>query len=728
MPKAIATSILVAAPLISVVAVSADRGNNLEEVVVTAQKRQESLQDAPIAISVLNAEQLTNRKIASLQDLGDGTIPSLRIQAFSNTPTSLMMAIRGNGPQDPGQITREGSVAIYIDGIYLGRAQGLGFQYADIERMEVLRGPQGTLFGRNALSGAVNIISKQPSGEFHFQQTLGAGNYGSFDSITHLDLPAFAGFKAKFDFAHTQREGWVENSAPGQADYDAYKKDGGRLALNYSTDALSVDYAFDRSRLSATQQYFQAYIDNRGLIGEERDRKSHTRSPVVPLFPTVTYIQGHALTVSWSPDDALAIKSLTGYRKLAENTNSNYGEAIYFNGLVVDDHINQDQFSQEFQAIGTFDRIEYVAGAFYYHENARERFQNLYSLDTFGIESGIPNSPIIPATTYDLFAGEFTPLRDTQADTKSWAIYSQATWTPPVLEDRLRITVGARYTIDEKTGTRNEYKRDAFRLVSNHTDPAVILDYRFNDEVSTYAKYSTGYKSGGSNSRSTDFIIYKPESVKAWELGFKSEFLDRRARLNAALFKSINRDEQIDFSDPFNASRSNTINAANNVVVKGVEIDGQLLITEGLTFSASYTGLLAHMPDQPNTAAGGVLEPFLVTQSPRHAGSAALDYQFKPRTFGSLSAHIDMTSTSPYAYSAKGFQRFDGYTLWNARITLGDIKLRDSSGKIKFAAWGKNLTNEQYVVYAYPIGEPLLVVDQAFGDPRTFGVEFTYEL
>jgi len=469
-------------------------------------------------------------------------------------------------------------------------------------------------------------------------------------------------------------------------------------------------------------------MDHGGLIGEERDRETRTRAPATPLDPTVTFLQGHAFTASWTPSEALTVRSLTAYRRLGERTNANYGAVIYFNGLVVDDKISQDQFSQELQFIGTTDRLQYVAGVYYFHENAREQFQNLYSLDTYGVESGVPNSPIIPATTWDIYAQEYTPLRDTVADTKSWAAYSQGTWTPNILDDKLELTLGLRYTHDKKHGARDWYKHDRFALSSSNTDPAVTVNYRWTDSFSTYAKYSTGYKSGGTNSRSESLTIYDPESAETYEVGSKLEFLDKRARINFSAFKTNVQDAQIDFINTHNASLSESINAQYDSTVKGVELDAQFLLTEGLIFSASYTGLVTHMPDQPNTANGGRLEPFIMTQAPRHAGSAAIDYTLQPWSIGVFSAHLDMTSTSQYAYGSKNFQRMDGYTLWNARISLGQMKLAGLRGGFKVSAWCKNITDEEYIVYAYPVGDPILNVNQSFGDPRTFGVDFTYDL
>jgi iron complex outermembrane receptor protein len=705
--------------------VAASERAALEEVIVTAQKKEESLQRAPIAISALNAEQLSQQGILSLDALGLGAIPSLRDQPFPNSPSTRTITIRGNGPADIGQATREQSVAIYLDGFYLGRAQGLSMDVADLERIEVLRGPQGTLFGRNAVGGAVSMISKRPSGEFAILQTVGTGSLNALQTITRVDLPEFGGFKAKLDYIHSSRDGWVKNSAPREHDYNEFDKDGGRISLSYElSPTVTADYFFDKSRVSATQNYFQTYIDTVGLVGEERDRQSRTRAPVVPLDPTITDQLGHGLTLTWNLSSELTLKSLTGYRKLDEETNNNYGAAIYYNGLMATGDLKQHQWSQEFQLNHQVDRWESVAGLYYFSEDVHEEVQNMFSLDTFGTP---PNSPVIPATTIDLFTGSPVPLRTVNADSKSAAAYGQSTWTPPIWDDKLRLTVGLRYTKDKKSGHRVENGSARFSVDTHHVDPLITLNYQWTDDISTYAKWSTAYKAAGVNDRSTSFAPYKNEEITSFELGSKSEFFDRRARINIALFEAKTSDMQIDFANPQNVAISVTTNGTNAVRVRGAELDFAAVPWSGSTVGLSYTYLDGHMPNQPNPLNGGQLEHFELTQTPRHASAVTFDQEFIPFNFGTLTAHLDVTSTSPYAYCPKCTQRFDGYTLLNARITLAKIAVTNSKANFSVAIWGKNLTDEEYVVYSLPVGDPLLAVDQAFGDPRTAGVDLTFK-
>lgn len=699
----------------------------LEEVIVTAQKREQSLQDAPIAISAMGSAQLEAQGITNLQSLGGGAIPALRIQPFPNSPTTLTPSIRGDGPADIGQITRESSVAVYLDGIYLSRAQSLSMEVADLERIEVLRGPQGTLFGRNAVGGAINMITKKPTGELSFEQRLGVGSYDGRTALSRLNLPEVGGLRVKLDYLHDQRDGWVKNTAPGEDDYNQYNNDGGRLAAVYAPiDNVSIEYAYENSVTRATQNYFQLYIDNGGLVGEERDRETTVRAPAVYLRPTVTKQQGHSLIVSYEQSPDITWKSLTARRTLTEDTFANYGAAIYYNGLQVSADINQKQFSQEFQFIGNTERWKTVAGVYYFYETADEHLQNRFGLDTFGfIPGNSPNTPIYPPTTFDLFTGAVAPPRDTSASSKSYAGYGQTTWTPPFLEDRLEVTMGLRYTKDAKSGKRTENGMARFRMHSDHIDPAITFNYRWNDEVSTYLRWSTAYKAGGANTRSKDFTAYKPQDSRSWEAGSKFQFLDNRARLNLAIFRTINAHSQIDFSDPTNTSLSETINAAHSVEIEGGELDAAFTPFPNLVFGLSYAYLNYDMPDQPNAVAGGRLEPFEVTQAPRHAGAFTADYSFPIEGIGTIQLHADVTSTSSYAYAAKDFQRRDSYTLLNARVSLADIAL-GGKNRLKVSVWGKNLTDQEYIIYAYPVGDPLLAVDQAFGDPRTCGIEVTY--
>jgi len=700
------------------------RSETLQEVIVTAERQARSLQDTPIAISVLNSEQMEASGITGLSSLQDGLIPALKVMPFANSPSTLVMTIRGNGPTDLGPITRDGSVATYLDGVYLGRAEGLSFEVADMERIEVLRGPQGTLFGRNANGGAVNLISKRPSGDFNLQQTVGFGSYGERRGVTHIDLPSWRDIKVKLDYVHSQRDGWVRNQNHHESNYDEYKKDGGRIAIDWSPqDALSVSYVYDNSRIASTQLYFQMWKDSIGLIGAEPDREKKTRLGVAPLDPSTTRQSGHALTINWDLADHTTLRSISSYRDLREHTLDNFAGALYNNGYIANVEVEQSQSSEELQLIGDIDRLNYILGLYLYKEDAYEAFQNQYSLDEFGVVTGVPLTPI-PVTTRNPRTGEYEPLRRVSADANSKAIYGQFQWTPPLLDERLKIIGGIRYTRDSKFGVRHLPESDTtFDLDTNHIDTSATLDYRFADHISAYVKRTTGYQAGGVNPRSQSFAPYKENTVVSWEVGLKSELFNRRLRTNADLFRADYDGIPIDYSTA-DISVTETINAKHNVRVEGGELDITALPLDGLSITASYVYLNSHMPLQPNPLQNNLLQKFAVTQTPRHSGSVSIDYNFNPLPIGVISLHMDITSTTGYSYVQTDLERNDAYTLLNARLTLSDIDI-GKAGTLKLSAYGKNLTDEPYVVMSFPV--PPIAQIQAFGDPRTYGIELTYQ-
>jgi iron complex outermembrane receptor protein len=700
----------------------------LDEVTVTAQKRSESLQAAPIAISVLNAEQLDRQAITGLEGLLGGTIPSLRVAPIGGTPTNLIIGIRGNAPTDVTEVTRDGAVGVYIDGVYLARSDTVSLDMADLDRIEVLRGPQGTLFGRNSIGGAISLVTKKPTGEWAAEQLVSMGRFNELRTLTRINLPEMAGIKAKFDYFHSERDGWVNNTAVGEADYNQYKKDGGRLSFNWqASETLSLDYSYDKSNVERVQLYLQFYRDNIGVFGEELERASETRLPVTPLDPIVVDQEGHAATLTWQASEQLTVKSISSYRTLEEDGRSNFAGILYFNGLLDLYLLDQHQYSQELQLIGDTDQFKWVAGLYYLKEDVNRFLQDSFSLDIFGL-FGDPLSPITPPTTFDaLDTGDFLPPRIIDAEARSQAIYGQVTWTPNLLDNKLHITLGGRYTEDKRDATRFETSLSESNQSYEHFDSSIVVDYNWMDNLSTYLKWGSAYKAGGVNTRSASFVAFDEEVAKTWELGLKSEFWQRRARVNMALFTTDYEDMQLDFSDPVIPTLVETINAAEVVEVSGAELDITVAPLLGLLVGFSYTYLDGDMPLQPNPLDGGALKQFFVPLAPQHAGALTLDYSFEPQSYGVLALHMDITSTDHYSYVPFGEQRTDAYSLLNARVELSDIYLGTGNGQLKASLWAKNLLDKEYIIYAFAVGEPAVSIGQAFGDPRTMGVDITYQ-
>jgi iron complex outermembrane receptor protein len=226
----------------------------LTEIVVTATKRETNLQQTPISISVMGADDLKKRHVQSLMDLADGSVPSLRISTFEARQSALTIGIRGIVPDDANQPAREQGVGVYLDGVYLGRQHGLNASLYDVERVEVLKGPQGTLFGRNTEGGALSMVLKAPTGEFGGRLQAGVGNYGSYNAQLHLDLPEYHNISIKLDGVLQHQDPTIKNPLAGQAGWNQYHRYGGRIAARWKpTSDLTIDLALT-SRATRTRR------------------------------------------------------------------------------------------------------------------------------------------------------------------------------------------------------------------------------------------------------------------------------------------------------------------------------------------------------------------------------------------------------------------------------------------------------------------------------------------
>ena len=309
------------------------------------------------------------------------------------------------------------------------------------------------------------------------------------------------------------------------------------------------------------------------------------------------------------------------------------------------------------------------------------------------------------------------------AEAESQAVYGQLTWA---LSEQLDLTLGTRYTEDTRFATRFETALQVSDQKSDHIDSKVTLNYHWSDNLATYMQWSTAYKAGGVNTRSASFTPFTEEEAKTVEIGLKSEFWQQRGRLNLALFSSDYSDLQLDFTDPFALGVVETINISKPVDVKGLELELTVSPIASLAMGLSYTYLDSHMPLQASPFDGSLTQ-FYVLMAPMHAGAMTLDYQFTPTDYGILSVHLDIMSKDSFSYNPYGEQRLDAYTLINGRVTLADINLGNRSGALRASLWGKNLTDEEYIIDAFAVGDPAVTIANAYGDPRTLGIEFVYD-
>ncbi len=776
-----------AAPVAAPVAEDQSTQDGLTEIVVTATKRETNLQKTPISIAVMNDEEIKKRHVQSLGDLGDGAIPSLRVATFESRQSALTVGMRGIVPGDANQPAREQGVGVYIDGIYLGRQHGLNAGLLDVERIEVLKGPQGTLFGRNTEGGAVNIVSRAPTGEFGGRVSAGFGNYGAYNSQVHLDLPEFAGISFKLDGAIQHQEATTKNPMEGQEGWNSFHRYGGRISARVRpVDGLTADFAVDLGRDENTPIYSQLINYNpRNLPighyvpqttdgvtkyvltsnGAKCDDKNRCIAPLpsivgvhperqkvadigVPQQPSVGKTFGVSSIIKYKVAPSLELRSITAWRTVNDAQWDNSGganrtPAFAPNGTFSRyslSKLDQRQFSQEFQAVGGFSDIDYVLGLYYFNERANDEAKtpntNKWNLD------GTAYS-IVDPLTYPLA----TVARASIAYAKSYAAYGQATWTPSSF-DNFHLTLGGRWTKDKKHGDLyiiNGKPADfSFVQENSRFDPLITAAFEPTDGVHLYAKYATGYRAGGASSRSLNYRSFDPESVKSYELGLKSEMFDRKVRFNLAGYIMNRKDSQVDFNfyilDPQTNNVRNTletVNAGGTTKIRGIEADLTVNPVQGLTLGASYAYTHVDMPLARNTVqeaenakrnppiTGEVWQKVFIVYTPKHALSGNIDYEV-PIGSGDTAVqfHLDANYSSPaYSFDNEDVKAEKSFIV-NGRLSLANIVMNDTTG-LTISAWARNLFNEQHI-YRRSNANGAVLGDYAnFNTPRTMGLEAT---
>lgn len=682
----------------------------LEEIVVTAQKREESLQDTPISIAALDSGMLERRKIASLPDMM-AVIPNLQISPHPNTGTTVRAMIRGIGEASAVQ-TRDNPVAVYVDGVYVGRGQGLGSELAELERVEVLRGPQGTLYGRNATAGAINFITKAPIlGEFGGQQSFTFGRFDEFRSRSSLNIPLGETAALNLTYARVLKDGFIDNHGPGSKRFGDVDRKGFRGALLWEPLAeFQLRYTFDATWLGDTS----LYVAQVPYYPGSAKRPSHGNAGWKALRPADSRIRGHNLTMSYEVSDNLTIRSITGYRDLIDKTNQAYnpGPVIPFLlPLYNEAWTDQKQFSEELQFIGNTleDRLKYVGGIYYFDESG----------------DGGNNT----------FITGFQGPRNFDWKNKAYAVFGEGTWTPAILDDRLHITLGARRSWD---------KRDAsvlgFSVIGNQP-PALVLQgngsrsfsdtslsgsvqFDITDSVNVFARIAEGYKTGGFNptaSTSAAFAAgFGPESLISYEAGLRSEFLDRRVRFNATVFYSDYDDIQTNVFNPNNTRIFDVINAGK-AKIKGVEADLSVLVVTGLVVSASYGHIDPEFKEVVDLGGNDITSMFRFPHAPKTSYSINADYTSPETPIGTVQVNVNyLWQDKFFGVTSQPNLIVDSYGLVNARVALLDTAGIEG---LEFAIWGKNLADKEYLATHWGFG-PVPV--GLFGDPRSYGLDASY--
>jgi iron complex outermembrane receptor protein len=756
-------------------AAAASPSDGIQDIVVTATRRETNLQKTPIAISVVNAETIRDRHVQSLLDLADGAVPSLRVATFEARQSALTVGIRGIVPFDANQTARDQGVGVYIDGVYMGRQQGLNAALFDVQRIEVLRGPQGTLFGRNTEGGALNIVTVQPSNEFSARVLGGIANYGGYNGEAHVNVPLTDTLAVKLDGVIQHQDAFVDNPLDGAYGWGYFNRVGGRASAKWEPlPGLTLTAAYDEARDENTPFYSQLINYNpRGLpvatlaqiAANGGKLPSGTIAPLSPLVVvsgpdermdeadigvpqqlSVDQTHGFVGKIAYKVSPALELRSITAWRGVTTSQWDNSGGAhrtvflpnAKFSRYSLSD-LRQTQFSQELQAVGSIPQLDYVAGLYYFNEHAREAAatpsSNQWNADgtDYLILSPTVTGPIT-SSNQGWDRGSRFVQRDSRATAKSYAAFAQATFTPEAF-DALHLTVGGRYTKDKRDGVLTTVQNRAtdfrFRFDEDRFDPMVTLAYDATPDINLYAKYATGYRAGGANSRSQTFSSFGPESVKSYEIGAKTQFWDRRVRLNLAGYIMDRKGTQIDFdnvdtnpnSPTFNLHTEETRNAPGISKIRGVEAELTVNPMQGLTLGAGYAYTYTQVPATPNPFLNNALYQVYVVYTPPSAANASIDYEF-PVAFkdGKVRVHLDGNyADAQYSFQNEPVKTQNSFIV-NGRLALADLSMTDRT-KATLSLWTRNLFDETHI-YRRSNANALVLGDYAnFNPPRTFGLE-----
>ncbi|MET0378657.1 MAG: TonB-dependent receptor [Spongiibacteraceae bacterium] len=735
---------------------------SLEEVIVTARKTEEMAQDVPIAITAIGPETIQNQKIVGLYDLQRIT-PSLNIAPDAYGPLGGLVALRGQRQGDT-LLSQSPAVGIYVDGVYQFATQGQALaNMLDVERIEVLKGPQGTLFGRNTTGGAISITNKMPSDIVEGDLKVGFGNQNRKEVAGTFNTPLWENAALRLNAQSITDDGYGKNLTTddeiGEIDNQL-----ARAALKIDpTEAFEIvvrgEYAEGET---STQPKKLVAASPTGLAGvtvaaasglflpnpafNPANPISATNAPVVPnapagaqlllnSVPTSTYdiaysmdpsqhvrSSGGSLTLSYDFNRDLTLKSISAYSESHFRAAQDSDGTIY--QLLDSDQIVRQirGYTQEFTLAGTSfdDKLDWVAGAYYYDTTGRD-FDSVWPLQ-------------LVATTF-----RTTPqTTNSFLESKSLAGYTQGTYR---LTDELGLTAGVRWTKDEQDlDSRNTQNgicsvpsapgtcSAKFETSNINKSYMVTLDYKLSDDVLTYVRTARGFKAGGLNQRggtsAVFFAPFDPEQVTDYEIGLKSELFDQRVRLNVSAYQSDYKDIQRTTIIPNPAGGiASVIGNAAAATIDGQEIELTAIVTDNLVLQLTGSHVKAEFDKYVVNGVDVSDRKFAI---PEWQYSVGATYTL-PTQVGDLRTNINWSWVDdqdfqpenhgpgiPASYSVQ-----EAYGLLDARIAL---RIDSIDGEV--ALWGKNLTDKEYINGALDVnGAGFGFVTNNYAPPRTFGIE-----
>jgi iron complex outermembrane receptor protein len=728
------------------------------DIIVTAQRREQSLQDVPVAVSAIGKDQLAARQISNVTQLS-GLAPNLTITTSPTSSVGIQVALRGSVTTNPS-VVYDPAVGLYMDGVYVGKGFGAVFDIGDLERVEVLRGPQGTLFGRNTLAGAVSFVTRKPSDTLRIEGEATYGNYDYMAMRALVNVPLTDRLFVKGAVQIQRRDGFVRSVADPYGlfpaptgEQDDRNRTSALVQVRWKpTDRLTLDYSYDYSDVDE-HPMTALYSIGAGNIFDPA-------SPVYSGLPLYLYVQptdkrpkeisndiisseksrvqGHSLIAEYALD-GLSVKSITAHRR-----NKVTGAPLKFDSdgspipIVLGGYgTDFKQFSQELQVTGVAfdDRLNYVLGGYYLKDNG---------------QSPNPQSYFYGSNAFETSFG----IR-----TRAFATYGQADYK---LTDRLTLTGGLRWTSEHKQLNRfyqilalspnpglplpftviDIGRADNVRHTFSNVSPTAILAYAFNRDLNVYARYAVGFRSGSYNGEATTDpdarTYFAPEKNRSYELGIKSRMFDRRLQLNIAAFYMDQVDKQVPVFVA--AGTAATINRnAGGARVYGLEVEIDARPVDQFHLWGSLGLLRAKYRQYLDIDTGGnlvdVADNRFFPKSPRTTASAGADLTlYKAASTVTLSGDVLYQGRN---YSLPGQIAYDpafplvgastdlalpSSTLVNARLRWDDIPL---SGNLRGYAmlWAKNLTNfvkpNNKISFGPNFGG---IVTANYYEPRTYGL------
>lgn len=733
----------------------------IEEVLVTATKRTISAQSVPISMTALSANRLTMARIEGVRDLALLT-PGLNMNGRSNV---WIPYIRGIGAQDTSG-GQETSVSVYIDGVYISTPHGGQQNFNSVDRVEILKGPQGTLFGRNATGGLIHVITRDPGDELEIFGTVGYGDYDTVNAKLYIGGPLTDNLSADIAIMYRdQGEGYGDNLFTGDeiaADGDeGYRTKWIWQATENIRATWTADYQNHDTGLGDNRNLLPGSIGPMGETGAPGYRDVTMNFPTAVIDPVTGAVMESGIplpngeTDGYIENQGTALKlqfdlgwgefmSLTAYREMEQyNIFDNDGHPVSY-VEATQEYNTTETFTQEFQLLSTGEgNLDWIIGAFYLDDDSG--YTGPHGLGIWGVQVlGV--------------AGPLVSFQD-PINTESIAGFIEGTYS---FTDRTRLTLGARLTKDEKQvgGSQILYGFGPDPIVTpietfNSLDPGapikeswteptykVVIQHDFMDDAMVYASFNHGFRSGSFNTVGVTGVPVEPETNDAWEIGIKSQWWDNRLRLNAAAYFTDFEDLQVVIS----RGGSTDLLNAGTAEIKGIEIDGEASVSDNVTFrfglsliDAEYTEFATGPNCSIRDAAGHTLPApedcnlsgFTMVRTPDTTFNFGVLFR-QPVSFGHIGFNLD------YLWTDDFFWEIDNRLVEpSVGIVNGSLFWTSPDDRWGITVWARNLTNEKYSIFTVNQAQPgpfAAVSPFGIGDqysaapPVVWGVDFDFKL